>query len=579
MGQLSSTDRKCDPSLPGENWFFYWKTSYSLWENKISSYDRNVPLFVPINWGFHLNEEGGFDFGEKRPETDLKKIYFLAKEMGKEVCFLVPLGPCPFLVNGGIAPALASSLACASNGLVYSVIDSDGSILKLYSFFDTKLYKVFRSFVWSLGQYLSSNGVDADIIGMESGYLESGEYQDYFSDSSRSFMKGFSKFLGLKIDEKRKQFGDVAITPDVENQYKNQYKKMIKDLYHNSAKECLNSSWVGVLKFAFLGARPYDIFLRSSERKEDVGRYFKEVTESITLGVSPTSVLLDGKIKNGVLNKAFEHLLSKSFFYQNLNGELFDDFTPTTFFPLWLFELFRNETGLKEGLCWKNNGLANFLSCSYHGTYILKDLQELDIDECIGHKKIYFFHGLGMSRKSFEKVLRIFLNGERVVFDTDSLDPSLIKRLNAFIIENDIDTQEVKLISSLVLCKLGEGSLVYFDGNELSNSASGKKDAFWNKLLNYADLSHLKIEHDKDINFLWLRRSPSNIELTYEEVRRVSFFNPSSYKRKAKVVGSKNFAFLKISEKENASVKSTPIGVDLELLPGGSVSLDFGHFE
>ena len=64
-----------DSVFPGENWFFYWKTSPSLWKNKLQEYRGPTPIFVPIYWGFHNENPDQFDFGTFRPETDLKRLH------------------------------------------------------------------------------------------------------------------------------------------------------------------------------------------------------------------------------------------------------------------------------------------------------------------------------------------------------------------------------------------------------------------------------------------------------------------------------------------------------------------------
>ena len=90
-----------DSIFPGESWFFYWKTSPALWEEKVKSCVSRY-LICPIFWGQHVTPEGHYDFGESVPECGLKKLVDIAKAYGKEVIFFLPLGPAPFLPNGGV---------------------------------------------------------------------------------------------------------------------------------------------------------------------------------------------------------------------------------------------------------------------------------------------------------------------------------------------------------------------------------------------------------------------------------------------------------------------------------------------
>jgi len=41
----------------------------------------------------------------------------------------------------------------------------------------------------------------------------------------------------------------------------------------------------------------------------------------------------------------------------------------------------------------------------------------------------------------------------------------------------------------------------------------------------------------------------------------------------------KQFAFLKVVDPHKSQMKSSPMGVEVEIMAGGSISLDFGHFE
>ena len=77
-----------DSVFPGENWFFYWKTSASLWKTKLASIQGTGQVFVPMNWAFHSESGESFDFADQKPETDLVKLCNEAKEVGKEVVHL-----------------------------------------------------------------------------------------------------------------------------------------------------------------------------------------------------------------------------------------------------------------------------------------------------------------------------------------------------------------------------------------------------------------------------------------------------------------------------------------------------------
>ncbi len=78
---------------------------------------------------------------------------------------------------------------------------------------------------------------------------------------------------------------------------------------------------------------------------------------------------------------------------------------------------------------------------------------------------------------------------------------------------------------------------------------------------------------------MWRTRGPGGSELKFQEIRRVSFFNRTSYKKKARINTKSNFAFIKILDETNVNVASANNVVEVEFLPGGFVSLDFGVYE
>jgi hypothetical protein len=84
---------------------------------------------------------------------------------------------------------------------------------------------------------------------------------------------------------------------------------------------------------------------------------------------------------------------------------------------------------------------------------------------------------------------------------------------------------------------------------------------------------------DREVFGLWNIRATNASDLNYLDVRRINLYNPTSYKKSVTIRTHKHFAFMKMVDPERAQAKSTPDGVQVELLPNGTVALDFGHFE
>jgi hypothetical protein len=120
--------------------------------------------------------------------------------------------------------------------------------------------------------------------------------------------------------------------------------------------------------------------------------------------------------------------------------------------------------------------------------------------------------------------------------------------------------------------------LLIFDGVLLLANSSHKVDSFWHKIFSTFDLTYLDFNFPESVHHFWMSRSTGTSELSYEEIRRLSLYNPSSYKRKFTINLKKNFVLTKLVAKENAEIQSSPHSIDIELLPEGTLTLDFGFF-
>ena len=98
-------------------------------------------------------------------------------------------------------------------------------------------------------------------------------------------------------------------------------------------------------------------------------------------------------------------------------------------------------------------------------------------------------------------------------------------------------------------------------------------------MVSYLDVKHMQVDQDTDVQYFWMKRAANSFELSYEEIRRVHVYNPTSYKKKMRFKSTSGFAFLRSIDEKFVELKSTPIGIELTLMPGGSITIDFGYFE
>ncbi len=577
MSLTTPVPRDNDVVFPGENWFLYWKTSASLWRSKLESFPGVGKIIVPINWSFHSETGDKYDFAELRPETDLKKLASIADELGREVVFLLPLSPAPYLPNGGIPSLLARTISLDRKGVAYGIIDSDGGINKIYSYFDPRVYQSFSKFTQALGRYVSEQGIACDFWGMESGYFQDNEFISYIEDRSRTFERAFSRFLVAKKEE-GEEGPSFIDSPEEEVHYKTEFMQTINELYVESAASGLSSNWEGVLKVAFLGGGDLDLFARMYEN-DSARDYSIDIFNSISHDVIPSSVLLASRKKQGVLGRQLNELVTTSYLQSKLRPSFYEEEDVSSFIPLTFFELYTSEFRNPDDNTWRTLGLYNFLDDRYKWCFKEKPLRQFKWDESSNlSEKIIFVSGQDIDQTKFHTLLKLFMNGGKVIIDRSQMEDKQVKRLETFFLENSLQVDKINFHTMVHNAILGEGRLLLFEGDKLKELSLDKTFSFWEKLLATFSIFHARPQKVDGIEYAWRTRSSTSSELNYEEVRRLSIYNPTSYKKKFKFVLPKNFVLMKVVDEINVKVVTAPHEVEVELLPEGSLSLDFGVF-
>ena len=571
--------RDYDTVFPGENWFFYWRTSPSLWESKLREYTGPGPLYIPIYWGFHCEHQDQYDFGTYKPETDLRRLFDIANSIGRELVIMVGVSPIPFLPNGGIPSYLARTIAVSDEGLALAVLDNENRLYKMYSFFDPRVFQAYRKFTWNLGQYLSQSGIQCEVFGADFGYLSKGSFISYIEDYSIAFEQGFNRYIKQLQQTEPDEIQLLLDNPAYEVTFKKRFSHLIIDLYQQAVSEALAASWGSIIQFALLGGAPQDMFSRSSELWDHEANFFAPLLEILVNNISPCSVLLPPYLKKRTLAKSLNDLVTTSFISSQMNNALYENDERISFLPLVFFEIYTpDQNVLRENNIVEKTGLLNFFKRDFQWTYRLQHNLGVNSEVDETHK-VFFLFGRYISKDIFTTMLKLFMNGGCIFLDIAELEESLQKKLNIFITENNIKTESINYLTNIVKAQLGEGILMLYDSDKLSEKPLMRQVGFWDNMIKYLNLKHLKIQHDDDLFYVWKSRSSNTYELNYEEIRRVSFYNPTSYKKKAQVLTSSNFAFLKTIDQIHGQVKSSPMAIDIELLPGGSVSLDFGFYD
>ena len=351
-----------DAVFPGENWFFYWKTSASLWRSKLEDLGSCRQLLVPLNWSFHSDTGDQFDFGGHRPETDLVRLYRLATEVGVPLVFLFPLTPLPYLANGGVPHLLARHQMQDALGMNRVVIDADGRFHSLFSFYDPRIFTSYGRFAARVARLFSENGVASDVMGLRAGHLVFGRFQSFLDDYSPTFDKAFGRFLEAKRAERLQgaqssagglgteifEAGPMISDPEVERAYKVEFRQTIENLYQKAAEDNLSANWEGTLNVNFLGAGSADFF----EKVVDIHpakKYGRELLTSIVRELLPSSVLIPPRVKKGVFKKELDELVVHSQLPYLVDDSYYEGDRAPYFAPLKIFYAYSTFTHPEDG--------------------------------------------------------------------------------------------------------------------------------------------------------------------------------------------------------------------------------------
>jgi hypothetical protein len=569
MSYLEDPSKKIDPVQPGEQWFFYWKTSAALWEMRILQFAPTEVVFIPINWGFHAESNSEWDFGRTHPEKDFKRLVQLLTQHGRKFCFILPLTPAPFLTNGGVPVSAARTLSLAHNGCHLAVLDHELSLNKTFSFFEPKVFQAFAQFVKSFGKFLSENNIKAKVWGAQFHYHQDQQKYSYIEDHSIAFEQGFSRYLKQNHPE-----GTDITEPKRESVLKETFTSEVGSLFKTTAESALGPFWMGNQMIVCLGGSPKETISRSLASGKSQLEYTRDLFHHYIHQEWISSALLSKTEKKEtlgwILNEHFgSSEIDQRYEFGSYGGELSSEFR-----PFGIIDIFDG----KKQKHFERLGLTSFLN--NHFRWLYQSHEELvftpaNID--VNQHKIKFFHGRDLTRKTFGQMLKLFLMGQRILLDISQLPEGLDKKLQIFLLENNIKSQSVNFMTATQLCELGEGRLILFEGERLIDNPAREK--FWAHIFKYFNLVQPEMQMDDDVFSVWRIRATSPHELSYLDVRRVNIYNPTSYKKIVSVKTHKQFAFMKMIDPTRANAKSTPDGVEVELLPNGKIALDFGHYE
>ncbi len=574
--------KDADGIFPGEQWFFYWKTTPALWKSKLEE-SHLKKVIIPINWSVH-SETGEFvDFGEVRPEANLFRLAEIARELQIELVYFIPITPCPFLPNGGLPHFLARTQSLNHRGLNFGVLDCENQLNKIYSYFDPKILIAFQFFCENLGDYFKRVKLTGDVFAIRSGFVEGKKYISFFEDQSTAFSHALEKFLELKTKEKN-HFGHADELTEIEiQQIRHEFSAQTLNKFLHTIKHNFKNNYEGEIDLHFLGCSDQQ-FVSRMFGEYNYQKISTEILASVSKDILPSSVLIPHRYKSDLVNRMLKDLVINTYLPLKLNRKKMHDEDDYNFYrPLIYFKIYEKKDGLSSMFqTYEDLGLWEYFKKEFGWNYKLISetemgfLLENDQYQFDHQLNIFFFHGHDVDRKIFNLILKLFLQGGKIILNTSGLSEEFQKKLNAFYIENKLKVEEVNWHTSIQNINLSEGRLLTYDGESLALKKNNLND-FWTKMISTFDMYHITISND-GLHYFWLTRHSKSHELKFEEVRRLVLYNPTSYRKKISIKLSRNFVVYKVLDEYKTQLMTIPHGVEIEFLPEGSLAIDFGVF-
>lgn len=564
-----------DRIFPGENWFFYWKTSASLWQTKMAQC-TGAQIIVPINWSFHSDTGETYDFAHHRPETHLKKLCDIAKDLGKELLFLVPVSPVPYAPNGGIPHLLARNHSLTKEGFVFSVVDQDESIHKIYSFFDTRVFQAYARFVRALFRYVQESKLEAIFWGFESLYLHNNQFLSFLDDYSKVFDQNFARFMEAKRESDKEKSSNPAIRPNPSEQkeLREEFYQTIRNFYRRELQNIFGQYLEGVIDVPFLGASPRD-FLHRVFKQESPSYFCRQIPFCMTRNALPSTIVMPSTVKSKSLGNISKDLIVGNYTKWMLSPGRYEGEEVSLYRPMRFFKMLSNSSTPEF---WFHNGVMKCLFQRFPWSYEEIIDRRFQFQEEDDLRQIILIGGKNLDQNHLHQVLKYFMAGGGVIIDRSSIDINILKKIELFLMENSLKVERVQFLTNIHHITLGDGRMVVIDGQQLAQAKSEEKLAFWDKIFSMFGIKNINLDIPEGIECFWRVRNSMGQELKFEEVRKLSLFNTSSYKKNLVIQLPKSFVLSKSMVNAPNTIKTKPGVVEVEIVPHQNISLEFGVF-
>jgi hypothetical protein len=559
-----------DSSKPEKNWFLYWKTSSRLWEAKIQEFPMHEPVLLPLNWDLHSSKDGSFDFGEYKPETNICELIELINKHQRRAIVVIGIGAIPFLPNGGVPHFIPYHNAVDKEGFLYHFVGENNEIYKIPSFFDRRLLAHFGKFVGAFGQILREKKLNCEVIGSEAGTIDrKGFFTSFLQEHSANFQKYFHQYLKTQGANPFDNASEIAKKEE-------DFRELMIQLYSEVAKDSCGKYWQGVFRFSFLGATFEQNIMRAQTEVTLGEDYINQLLASFSYEVMPSLMLLNASHKQGMLAGLENKYLNDSYFQNFFETTIHDD-NESHLKPLQYVEFL----GVKESFLGQESflhtwGLLDYMNKRMPWCYHISESFDVNLEE-ENDEKVYFLNAARL--ENISSVFKLFFQGAQIVLGMDELSEENRRKLEVFLLENEIETTQMRNPINLKACQLGEGMMILVESKDIHKLNESQRNELWGRVLSMVNIRHLQFSENEHIQYFWTKRNARENELSYEQVRRVHIINTSMKTQKVKARTLKSFALTKAIDVNDSKMNQDKKEIICEIKPQQSMALEFGLYD
>jgi hypothetical protein len=547
-----------------EGLFLYWRTTSILWQEIVSSNVFQKYLIIPVNWPAHV-VGGVLDFGERRKELDLNKLIDVGNKNGKSVILLFPISPNPLQANGGIPSSLAVNNAVNAGGLFSHSLYGD-EIVKFYSFFDTRIYRSYSEFIKKVSSSIKMPQDSYRVVTGEFGSVNAGEFNSFFTDHGHSFKKAFEQYLN-SIDERDKKIRKMGeMKRDFTSFVKSLY---FKEVHRNFSSVFLCHQLLGVINS---GESHSLTNLFSTVDNVSVGN---QILDAYSNEIIPIAWGVDKSGRNEIFSTQIKQLVNANYLDRCFEG--FNEAEDSVdFLPLSLFTFVGASSLESNVFSWKKTGLLNYLNKSY-GRCFNHKLSEIErIRDNYLLNKVLFICAKALRSKDFFVLKEIFYSGAQIILDINDLEEDKDIFLKEFLMSREIKKEVVNIGITFSIYSVHNSTLIVFNSREFE-SIEINKNEIWKKVIASLTVHHFHLDQKSHgVLSCWRSRSAKPNEMNFDEIRRLSFYNMTDYRKDINVKIKEGFYLLKTVDKHSVTLDKEDDRVKMNFSPKSSISLDFG---